>query len=271
METPLLLSTPAIYCWTGAANDGNWSNAANWVSGMIPVDNEPGTGNADGLTAYFKEFIVFDGSNMPTVNVPEFGGTNLSEMDTPTLKLKRGGSFIMSVTGYGDGFWTNTQVDRTVLVVGDGVSGGIEDVTLIITNMTGSLNRHVGGITHALEVNADGTLVIAGEADFSFLENTDRWAKIVINGGTVIVDGFLDDLLLHTNNVVELNALESTITAQYGGDFADITEVKSNLDVEFIDNLDSTDMRLAAVDNGNNTFTVKYEPIPPAGTLIMIK
>ena len=269
--------TPGIYCWTGEANDGDWNNAANWAYGRIPVDNAPGTGNLDGLTLSFTEFIVFDGTNMPTLNVPQFGGDHLSaagqpEKDTPTLKLKRGGKLIMSVTGREDGFWTNTQINRTVLAVGDGIGGGIEDVTLVITNMTGSFNRHYGAITHTLEVNSDGTLIVEGEADFAFVEATDRWSRIVINGGKVIVNGVLDDLLLHVNNKVEFNAVEGTLTAQYGGDFADIDAVRDALGTEFIDNIGPPEgMRFVAVNNGNGTFTVLYEMIPPAGTLFMLQ
>jgi len=262
--------TPGVTCWTGEANDGDWNNAANWAYGRIPVDNAPGTGNLDGLTVPYNEFIVFDGTNMPTQNVPQFGGDLSGDKDTPTLRFKRGGAFTMSVTGRDDGFWSNTRLNRTVLTVGDGISGGIEDVTVTIANMSGSLIRHETGMTHNFRINADGTLIIAGNASFSS-EPLNRWSTMELDGGKVVVQGFVTGLTQHANHTVKFFSTAGSFTARFGGSFADLAAVNNSLGVDFIGVAEADEMRFVAFNNGDNTFTVRYELIPPPGTLILIQ
>ncbi len=265
--------SPGIYCWQGTAEDGDWNNALNWAYGRIPVDNAPGTGNDAGLTMDYTEFIVFNGNNMPTLNVPAFGGSTFGK-DTPSLRFNRGGAFTIRIDGYSNGLWTNTELksSRLVFRVGDGIGGSSsEDVSVTIDNMTGQLNRHCAGVIHILEINSDGTLIINGNAEFTFSNNDDRWAALLINGGSVEINGAILDLYVHANNRIEFNSLSSTLTAQYGGDFPDLDAVRDAIGVELVDNVAPDSMRLAAYNSDLNSFVVLYEPIPPDGTILVVK
>jgi len=254
--TEVRLARPT-YVWNGSA-DGDWSNTVNWADAKMPVDDIAGTGNNSGLTMNFATKIVFDGTNLPSSNFPGIGGThdgsNAGRYSSPTMVFNSGGTGTFDVVGVNDSFWVNYATNNTILTVGDGVGGGNDDVTVRIDAFGGTLSRHMGSNIHNFRVNSDGTLVFTGNLDFTSNAGN-RWAKITIAGGEVVVSGYVVDLDNHANNVVDFTVSGGSFTAAYGGDYADITAVRNRLGIDFLNNTGSgNDLR--AIDNGDSTFTV---------------
>lgn len=53
----------ATYTWNGSAGDGDWTNTVNWDNGSYPAAL---SNSAESDT------IIFNGANMPTLNVPGY-------------------------------------------------------------------------------------------------------------------------------------------------------------------------------------------------------
>ncbi|MDF7823644.1 hypothetical protein P4B35_06425 [Pontiellaceae bacterium B12227] len=254
------------YTWTGAV-DGDWNNAANWDANGIPVDDTPDTTNSfdNGLTVHYKDSIVFDGTMLPTSNIPEIGGwydSTAAQGDSPTMVFNSGGEIDLDVTsGQFAAFITNPQNDeRSVLTVGDGV-GGTDDVTVNLTvantnNYFSSLNRHGNG-THYFQVKADGTLnienAVTNIVDLSYNANS-RPVVFLIDGGAVVINDAVRDL----NGTTKVSFLSagSSFTAKYGGQFPEITDVWASLGTAFVDLTGNTLGAIQAVDVDGTNFTV---------------
>ena len=265
----LLLATTTFavdYTWTGAV-DGSWTNAANWDGNGVPVDNQAGTGNAEGLTMIYTDTVNFSGTTMPTSNAPDIGGNFNGNRDTPTMLFNSGGSISFAVVGSGDGFWTNTgNQTRNILTVGDGIGGGTEDVQVTLTSGNARLHRHADG-THIFEVRSDGTLTFDYNLDFRY--NANRRGVIRVNGGTVVVNGTVSDLFANTAYVDFASVAAGgaaagggSFTADYGGSFADIAAVNAAITAGTI--LIARTGGLTATDNGGS-FTVTHAPLEWTG------
>ena len=247
------MGSPVPLTWTGSS-DGNWSNSANWVGGVLPVDNGPGTGWDEGLSMPYNDVVVFAGSTMPT-NLPGIGG-NTAAKDSPSIRFNSGGTTDVSVVGREGSFWTNPKVTRDVLTVGDGVGGGTEDVTVNLS-MGRYLQRHGDDATHNFVVHSDGTLSITSSAtalSFRYPNSSNRLARFTINGGDVVIHDPLDGLQALAGNYIDFTAPGGSFTAQFGLGFNSITAVRSSLDVDFLNHTGGQYLR--AVDNGDNSFTV---------------
>ena len=187
----LIMSASAVdFTWNGSALDGDWNNPDNWENGEIPVDDLAGGGaNPEGLSMSTDNSVIFAGPNMPTINVPGYGGdfaNNSPEGNesSPTMVFNSGGSISFDVTGRDDSFWTNlAPYDRTLLTVGDGISGAGEDVEVTFNGLTRSLNRHNDG-NLSFVINEDGILNINGEIQ-QWGDNDRRFGFLNIDGGTV--------------------------------------------------------------------------------------
>jgi hypothetical protein len=252
-EVRLAFPIVGDYIWTGTA-DNNWSNKANWVGGLIPVDSGPGTNIWDaGLTlSSYSKSIMFTGANLPTTDFPGIGG-NYPGKDSPTMLLNSGGAATFDVVPRDGGFWTDAGgATRTVLTVGDGVGGGTEDVSLTLNRGTVSLNRHAGGSTNNVLVNSDGTLIFSGNLDFSY--NNTRAGTLTIAGGSVTVTNIVSGDIADPGNFVEFTTPGGSFTATYGGGCANIGVVYDRLGVDFINTMSNG--VLDAVSNGDGTFTV---------------
>ncbi len=220
------------YTWIGGS-DLNWSNTANWASGILPVDDAPGVGNNEGISMGYLDVIEFSGSTMPTQNLPGIGGFYTADLDTnntPRMVFNSGGEFDLAMKGYEDHIMTNPHLDRNVFTIGDGISGGTEDV---IVNWTGGaqLSRH-GNNTHEFLINADGTLNKSGAADFS--RGSGRIATMTINGGTVVVSGTTYDLKAQGAAVINFAALGSSYQSAWGGEFNSIPDVEDSIGTDLL-------------------------------------
>ncbi|MGJ8651244.1 MAG: beta strand repeat-containing protein [Opitutaceae bacterium] len=248
-----------VYTWTGAV-DGDWSNAANWDGSGVPVDNGAGGGHNAGLSLPPGEKIVFDvatggsATPLPTLNIPDLGGST-NPLDTPIIELKQGGSIAFTLGGREGHVWSNnktTYANRTVFTVGDGV-GAAGEVVMSLDSTVGApnLSRHDDNINN-FQVNLDGILnFTSGTVDFG--SNVNRTAKITIDGGEVNFSGVILDLTAFPNAVVDFTAVGGTLTADFGGNFADIAAVQASIGNDFVA---GAGIDLQAVDNTNGTFTV---------------
>ena len=241
-----------VYTWTGLTN-GDWTNAGNWDASGVPVD-----GNADaGLTfAATDDRIVFSATTLPTSNIPDLGGRNVTAGHTPVIDLRSGGTLaINSGMGGLTGNVTNTSgITRTLLFVGDGIGGGGEDVTLNVTH-NGALIRHEGSsTTHNFTVKSDGTLNFTSNVDFTSETANPRYSTFTIAGGAVAVSGTVTDLDNVASNFVDFTASGGSFTANYGSDFANIAAVNAQVGPG-LSFRSSALLTLQTVDNGGS-FTI---------------
>jgi autotransporter-associated beta strand protein len=256
------------YTWEGTAGDGDWTNAANWDANGIPVDDQAGIGNSDGLTLSDTDNIIFTGTTMPSLNIPLIGGnydaTNAGLNSTPTMIFNNAGAISLTSTGRDSGFWTNrvTVGNRTVMTVGDG-SGAAGEVTVTI-NACDNSNRHGANTTHNFQVNADGVLNFGQRIDFSFSNGEtaapNRFSTITIDGGSVDVTGWVWDAT-NARNFVNFTAPGGSFTADFDAtsDFPDIAAVNASLgftDAAGTAFFNSAGGNLQAVDNLDGSFTV---------------
>lgn len=266
-----------VYTWQ-SSGDTDWNTSGNWDVGGVPVDEYAGQTGLNGDMT-----IIFNGTVMPTANVPGMAGVNGPQTyNTPILDLRSGGALTVDYVGGNDGLWINRSAPETLLIVGDGI-GGPNDVTL---NVTGGLQliRHTGGGPFTTVVNSDGKLVVQNELQLAYHPN--RFAVLDVNGGTVDVGGNLRGVLytaIDTRQsrieiadkgsvtvggvvsnfvrsgggpsyaVVDFRDPSGTLTADFGGDFANIAAVNAAVGSTFIS---SSGGKPLAVDNGNGTFTV---------------
>ena len=254
------LEQRTVYAWTGAS-DGNWSNTANWVGSSIPVDEY--TGDADptkdqGLSGDYT--IQFSGTTMPSSNVPNIGGfTAGGSQNTPFFDLRSGGTLSVEFKSYyQDAFWVKgvTGVTNTVLTLGDGVTGGTEDVTLDVADDL-YFARHANGFPAEIAIiNADGTLDVAGDMYTAFHTNNSASTIFDLNGGSIVVGGNLTlrgsatrfDLSAANAQIsvtgtisdpnssgayFDLQELGAEVTAAYGGAFVDLAAVRSAIGPTF--------------------------------------
>ena len=137
----LIMSASVVdFTWMGAAGDGDWNNTANWDVSGIPVDDALGGGVNSGLSLSESDTITFACLNMPTINVPGYGGDVTSDNggeDSPTMLFNSGGSISFDLVGRNESFWKNLDdYERTILTVCDGVTGVGEDVEVTFTGLT---------------------------------------------------------------------------------------------------------------------------------------
>ncbi|MGJ8641230.1 MAG: beta strand repeat-containing protein [Opitutaceae bacterium] len=254
--TPVLAQT--TYTWTGAADpiDGDWTNTANWDANGIPVDDNDT--NAQ-LTLNITDQIVFDGSNMPTLNIPSMNSATYVAGDsgsesTPALVLNSGG--ILNLTSVGD-IWTNdegTNTNRTVFTVGDG-TGAAGEVTLVNPG-TNTYMRHANG-THNFLINSDGIYIDNGNSGRWAWNGTSRLAVFTINGGSVIKNGTLGNAARFHAGAVVFSAIGGTFKAQFGNAFPDLASVEAELGAgKDFQSSDPLSIELSAEDNLDGTFTV---------------
>lgn len=246
------------YTWTGASATDNtdWNDATNWDLNGIPVDDIAG----GGLSLPSDDKVVFAGATMP-INTPginsSYNATNDGANSVPVMEFNSGGSISFAhSSSHNNGMFTNlpSGFDRQIWTVGDGVSGGAEDVIL---NMTNSflLMRHGNGV-HRFTVNADGILNVAGDLDFQY--NGNRYAIITIDGGAVnLTSGGRAFDLSAGNPHVEFTAIGGTFTASYGGSYADIAAVEASISpTGGFRSSDPFTIGVEATDNLDGTYTV---------------
>ena len=254
----LIMSASAVdFTWNGSALDGDWENTANWENGEIPVDDLAGGGaNPAGLSMSTDNSVIFAGPNMPTINVPGYGGDFADDSpegveSSPTMVFNSGGSISFDVVGRDDSFWTNlAPYDRTLLTVGDGISGAGEDVEVTFNGLTRSLNRHNNG-NLSFVINEDGTLNINGEVQ-RWGDNNSRFGFMLIDGGTVNLGTSVPNTNFN-DGAIEFLSVGGSFTAEFGREFPDLASVTTALGTSFVN---STTGVLSAVDNGDGTFTV---------------
>ena len=268
----LAASCPAAmavdYTWTGAAADGDWNNQLNWtdIEGAdgVPVDDN--VANLQ-LTLNAADRIIFDGSTMPTENVPSINsGTYVpgatGNESTPTLVLNSGGSITFPSVG---DIWTNDEsgVDRTVFTIGDGI-GGPGDVTLVSAG-SNCFMRHADG-THRFQINSDGVFISNGGANRWSWNGTSRQAVFTIDGGSVDINGTLGNAGQFHAGAVVFSSVGGTFSADFNptGVFPDLAAVQAELGPgKDFQSSDPLLVGLNAQDNGDGSFTVTAVLPPP--------
>ncbi len=250
------------YTWTGDV-DGDWTNTANWDANGVPVDVNPGRTGLSFQTS--ADRIVIDATNFsPTTNVPQLNPDNSRGEVTATVDVINGSvvfSLNSSLTGQ------NIIDAHTFTTIGDGdASTGL--ASLRYTN-PGTFRRH-DNFTMAVTVKSDGSLIFGGNTTVSFDGN--KRLHVTLAGGSTTFNGTVRPLRNSTaagNSWFDFTAEGATFTATFGGAvFVDLATVNTFIDDgEFF--RASTGLKLAAKDNGDNTFTV-FIP-PPAGTMILFR
>ncbi len=270
----------ATFTWTGGT-DLDWDNSANWVGGSVPLQSDMGSGSGGPWNT-----VVFSGSTTPTGNVKDLGYNNIYQYTTK-LQLDSGGLLSMGIQSRSNGLCSE-QYPKTMLIIGDGIGGGSEDVTLQFTEPL-ILARHAGG-TFTTIVNQDGSLDVQGTLTMTY-NNANGQGLLDINGGSVTADALdmvgsyvhfggstraelsdggsftvdgtvIDTMLTRADSVTTIRFEDKSstyFTAQYGGDLPDLTTVESALGSVFVG---ETDWTLLAEDVGGGYFKVTAVPEP---------
>jgi hypothetical protein len=258
----------AAFEWTGGAGGGsNWYDAANWQSGSVPNadDSDSATSSDYAIGSESAgEIVSWDSetaSHMPTAVLSNSndwfgGGWHLS----PATHVKNG---TINYGAVGADWWSDgsTAID---LQVGDGDMATAASVNLGWSMVNRFLKNSGNGL--AMKVNADGTVNQVTDLTYRDAQSWDTTIKL--NGGDWVVDGNVTKLATGDNvstRTVSFDAAGAEFTANFGGDFADISAVNAELGDSFVD---TTGGGLAATDNGDGTFTVTVVPEPASAALM---
>ena len=243
-------ASAATYTWTGAGVDANDLDAAdNWTGGLVPASgNKLGTGPS--TVGGASDLISFDSETATALPTGNIEAVRISSNGTqfPSFELLNG-----TLNFNRAEVWSHPG---TTITIGDGDLSTAAQINFIATI---NLARLSSGTTYA--INADGTLQI--NANFTFSSTTNTVVNLL--GGSVNSDGaVLSGLTNQATNFVSFQSADSTFTAEFGGQFADITDVTAQLGDSF---KDTTGNGLAAVDNLDGSFTVSVVPEPGAPLL----
>jgi autotransporter-associated beta strand protein len=233
LMSSVITSQAATYTWI-SNSDTDWNNTANWSGGLVPTSlSQAGT---------TSDSIVFNGTVTPTTNIPTYLS---SFQDTIPMTFNSGGSFSLNFsTNFNSSMWANAS--RTQLTVGDGST----PFTLDINNMT-YYNRN--GVTSTYQVNDGSTLNINGNLTDYPDGDINKKGVFNLDGGTLNVTGNLNGRLGQTDNNLFINFQTNggETTAAYGGAYANIAAVNTDLDTVF-----TSSNGLVTTDNGDSTFSV---------------
>ncbi|MDF7806326.1 hypothetical protein P4E94_02680 [Pontiellaceae bacterium B12219] len=240
----------AVYTWNGSADDGDWTNTANWDGELVPVSLS--STNAD------EDTIIFNGANMPELNLATF--TSGYSADSASMIFNSGGAFALDFSTSQNAAPIMSE-SRTLLTVGDGVGGGTEDVVVNISNML-DLLRHTGSTATYL-VNSDGTLNFAG--NIGLYNDNNKNGVLQLNGGSIVATGNLDARFNDmAGSYVEFLSEGGSLTVAYGGSYTDFSAVQADAGGNFVD---TNGGGLQFTDNGGS-FTVTAIPEPATLGLI---
>ncbi|WP_083913014.1 PEP-CTERM sorting domain-containing protein [Rubritalea marina] len=251
------ITSAATYIWNGNANDQDWLNSGNWAGGSAPSSLSSPTGPDNFDT------IIFDGSNMPTANIPSFS-SDLST-NASNLQFNSGGSFALDLSSsFDDGPISKTS--RTWLTVGDGL-GLAGDVTVNINNASYLLRRYKD-TTLNYQVNADGILNI--NSGLTLYGDNNKHVTFTLNGGSLISTGSVDERFDIGNNLTnsyfQFDAAGSSFTANYGGAYANFASLQADTN----NNLRvGAGLALDFQDNGAS-FTVTATAVPEPSSLALV-
>lgn len=260
-------SHAVIYIWTGAV-DGDWNNAANWDANGVPVSDTSAAGTLGFAT--FGDRVVINSTNFdPTVNVPTLRADhNDGPAYTPTIDVINGSvAFNTSNSRSTNG---TTLGEHTFATIGDGdVLTGLASLTY---NNLGTIRRD-GSFNMAITVNSDGSLNFGGNNEVSFNNNNFN-LHVTLAGGAVNFGGTVTPLRNNTTpgdptafSWFDFTELGSTFTAGFGSVFEDLNWVNHYINEGGFFR-STTSLALAAVDNGDGTFTVLAVPEPSTALLL---
>ena len=262
-------SAKAAYTWNGSIS-GDWSVPGNWNEG-VPVDTVAG-GNLETPSTERLVFNVSSGNIVPTSNIPALGGVpdNSNTNNTPEIDLLNG-SLTFTAPGFSNqglcgprgGVWTTT--------VGDGILGNGTASLTLVGNFSQGLARD--GQVFRFQVASDGTLTLDGNGSGGALwlsYDTGRRVEVLLDGGSFTTPDPLEMLRNSTDlgpSFFDLRVIGSTVTADFGVDFADIDAVRAATG-DGLTFRSSTMVTLSAEDNMDGTFTVTAVPEP--GSLALL-
>ena len=238
-----------VYTWTSTSST-DWSVSGNWSGGNVPTSLSEA-----GVT---DDSIVFSGTVLPLSNIPSYSA---SFWDTIPMVINSGGTLSLDFSSnFDSSMWANAS--RTQITVGDGTNA----VTLNINNMT-YFSRN--GVTSTYQVNEGSTLNINGNLSEYADSDANKKGVFMLNGGNMVVDGIatgggtadFDD-----NTTIDFQSDASSFTMDFGGTYyPTLSDVTDDFGIVFLNN---TGGIIGAVDNGDNTFSVRYIP---QGTVITIQ
>jgi hypothetical protein len=206
-----------------------------------------------------EDTIIFDGANMPTLNVATYA-TGFGN-DSATMIFNSGGAFNLDMSPLPNGGMIMNGESRTILTVGDGTGGGTDDVVVNVSGL-GSLLRH-SSVTADYLVHSDGVLNFSG--NLQLYADNNKHATLSLNGGSIVATGNLDvDFGTQADSYVEFLAGGGSLTAAYGGAFANFGAVTNDVNGIFVD---TNAGGLEFTDNGSS-FTVTSIPEPATLGLI---
>lgn len=242
-------SHAVTYTWTSNSST-DWSLGANWAGGTAPTSLTDTTTTFLGMST--ADSIVFDGTVMPTTNIPTFNDASLNYDNLP-MDFRRGGTFTLDFsTSFQDGIWQ--QSSREQYIVGNGTDA----VTLNINNVNHYNRNDVDSI---IVVNSLSTLNFNGNLTEYPDGSLDKDAIFNLNGGSMVVDGIATGTQWADNTDFNFSGIGSSLTMDFGGSiYNSLTDVTDDFGTVF-------NGAIKAIDNGNGTFTVAV-PEPSSTALL---
>jgi hypothetical protein len=167
--------------WTGAANDGRWSNSGNWANGALPDQANVRTVNIGaGKTVTFDSALVgqvnsnivnngailFNGANDFTFNSNVSGAGSISHSNVGVLTISGNNSYSGGTTVSGS----------SRLVLGSATALG-----------TGALNMNGGYLTLQSGITLAGNLTVNG--DFNLMSDINTSGNQTYNGAIRVHGG----------------------------------------------------------------------------------
>ncbi len=182
------ISSAANVTWNNNASDGNWTNASNWIGGVVPnttsdwarINMATGPVFSAGQTAtVFRVYL--EGTNGTitmnggTLNTNSHVYVAIVSTDTATLNMNSGAINIA----------TTLYIARDAGSVGNvNLSGG----TITCNSLIMNLNDQVNGLGR-MNITGTGTLIINGDATSTIATCvTNGWIKAYNGTGTVLRD-----------------------------------------------------------------------------------
>ncbi len=226
----------ATRIWTGAADDGDYANTANWADGTVPIAGDDvwfNSGDKSVTTNLNQSAVVLDSFNV-TMNYTGLFGTESDFLQVAAPLVNIGGdvgagsqrinldlgSSTAATVNITDSNGTSADTDRApIRLVYDNaatnvyINGASSNVALFDepddTGASGSINILSGSLEIGPNITSYTALNISGSGTTVDLLEPDTAATITIDDGTVTISG--------TNAIAQVDQRGGTVNSNTTG------------------------------------------------------
>ena len=188
--------------WDGGGSDNRWDTPENWVGDVVPIDNNPLTGDkaifddssvqqplvCDGVTASVRGFKLSNGSGTSPCVLTVTGGSLTFTGDKMELGTGNGGEGILNMSG-GSALASDGIIVGNWQAVGAtfNMSGGTFTSQVLTSPGTGWWDQFVVGNEVPGTLNMSGGAIIA--TGDMILSRANGSSTVNMTGGTIDISG----------------------------------------------------------------------------------